>query len=82
MTYSPNGDYLYSACSQGTLAAYNSADSSYDIIRVLANTVARGTRFSPDALTVSKCGRRLAFIGPSDFTITVVDAKFLSEVNL
>ncbi|XP_025111591.1 WD repeat-containing protein 90-like isoform X3 [Pomacea canaliculata] len=80
VVFSPNGEYLYSACSQGMLAAYCAADSKFSIIRVLANTVARGMHFAPDALAVSSCGRKLAFVGPSDFIVTVMDAKYLSEL--
>ncbi|KAL8597433.1 hypothetical protein ACOMHN_050931 [Nucella lapillus] len=78
--YSPDGEYLFSACSLGSLTAYTASDESYKVIRTLHNTVARGTCFSPDSLAISPCGRKLAFVGPSDFTITVLDAKFLSEL--
>lgn len=81
VVYSPNGDTLYSACSQGTLSAYTAAEDSYRVTRVLPNTVARGTRFMPDSLAMSPCGRKLAFVGPSDFTVTVVDSWYLSEVR-
>ena len=81
VVYSPNGDFLYSACSQGTLSAYAASEDSYRVIRVLPNMLARGTHFMPDALAVSPCGRKLAFVGPSDFTVTVVDGWYLSEVS-
>lgn len=81
VVYSPNGDTLYSACSQGILSAYTAAEDSYRVTRVLPNTVARGTHFMPDSLAMSPCGRKLAFVGPSDFTVTVVDSWYLSEVR-
>ncbi|XP_048238655.1 WD repeat-containing protein 90-like isoform X1 [Haliotis rufescens] len=80
LSYSTAGDYLYSACSLGSLALYDSGSNNYNIIRVLGNTVARGERHGPDALAVSPCGRRVAFIGPSDLTVSIVDAKSLDEV--
>nr|KAG5713870.1 hypothetical protein BaRGS_024497 [Batillaria attramentaria] len=78
--YSPNGEYLYSACSQGSLAAYSAESKGYPLLRILNNMVARGKRFGPDALAISSCGRKLAFVGPSDFTVTVVDSRHLSEL--
>jgi hypothetical protein len=42
--------------------------------------VVRSERVGPEAIVVSPDGRRAAFIGPSEFTVCVVDAKSLSEV--
>ncbi|KAK7112108.1 WD repeat-containing protein 90-like isoform X2 [Littorina saxatilis] len=80
VAYSPDGEYLYSSCSLGFLVGYSASDVRYSVLRVLPSTVARGTRFAPDALAVSSCGRKLAFVGPSDFTVTVVDARHMSEL--
>ena len=48
---------------------------------MIAGLVARGEGFGPQALAVSPCGRRVAFVGPSEYTVTVADAKCLDEVR-
>ena len=47
----------------------------------MGNTVAKGERFGPRALTLSEDGSRLAFIGPMEFTVTVLDAHTMEEVS-
>lgn len=42
----------------------------------------RGTDRGPDALTVSSDSKRLAFVGPSEYTVTITDARSLDEVCL
>lgn len=66
----------------GTLALYDASAENYPLLRLLGNVVARGERFCPDALAVSPDGRRVVFIGPTEYTVTVVDAKSLDEVRL
>lgn len=44
--------------------------------------VARGTDRGPDALAVSSDSKRLAFVGPTEYTVTVADAHSLDEVHL
>ncbi|XP_069124737.1 WD repeat-containing protein 90-like isoform X4 [Argopecten irradians] len=80
LVFSPTGDYLYSACSSGSLAHYDAMTEKYELLRLLGNTVARGIRHMPDILAISADGRRMAFIGPSEYTVCVVDAKSLDEV--
>lgn len=80
LAFSPVGDYLYSACSLGSLSLYDAESDRYTLLRLLANTVVRTDRLGPEAIAVSPDGRRVAFIGPSEFTVCVVDAKSLSEV--
>ncbi|XP_056017616.1 WD repeat-containing protein 90-like isoform X2 [Ostrea edulis] len=80
LAFSPVGDYLYSACSLGSLSLYDAESDRYTLLRLLANTVVRSERLGPEAIAVSPDGRRVAFIGPSEFTVCVVDAKSLSEV--
>ena len=82
MVYSPNGDYLYSAGSLTTVALYDASDDGYQLLRVLGNTIARGESRRPNALTVSPNGRRIAFVGPTEFTISVCDARSLDEVSV
>ncbi len=48
---------------------------------MLANTVAKGEVYGPRALSVSQGGQRLAFIGPLDSTMSVLDAESLDEVS-
>ncbi|KAF3853462.1 hypothetical protein F7725_014150, partial [Dissostichus mawsoni] len=43
------------------------------------NVVARGTEHAPDALAVSSDSRCLAFIGPSEYIITIADSRSLDE---
>lgn len=64
------------SCSQNTLPVF------LQVFRVLANTVARGECYGPRALTVSEGGDRLAFVGPLNSTISVLDAESLDEVCL
>lgn len=52
------------------------------MVRVLAGLVARGKQFGPQALSLSPCGRRIAFVGPTEFTVTVADARCLDEVRV
>jgi WD40 repeat protein len=82
LAFSPAGDYLFSACSLGSLALYDATADNFPLLRLLANTVARGERRGPEALSVSPDGRRMVFIGPSEFIVSVVDSKSLDEVNI
>ena len=50
-------------------------------MRLLGNTVARGEHLGPRALCLSGNGERLAFIGPLEFTVTILDADTLNEVT-
>lgn len=42
--------------------------------------VARGTEHAPDALKVSSDSRCLAFVGPTEYVVTIADARSLDEV--
>lgn len=44
------------------------------------NIVAKGAHHGPKALSVSHDGTRLAFIGPQEYIITIVDGLTLNEV--
>lgn len=44
------------------------------------NVVARDAGSSPDALAVSGDSRLLAFVGPSKYVVTVMEASSLDEV--
>ena len=73
---------MYSSDTLGSLALYDSADAGYRVIRVLANTVHHGDLHGPCALTISPDGLRLAFVGPTQYTVSVVDGKSLDEVYI
>ncbi|XP_071478368.1 WD repeat-containing protein 90-like [Diadema antillarum] len=80
LLYSPDDRHLYSASSSGTLALYDVSDDSYATKRILGSTVAKGDGYGPRALSLSPDGRWLAFVGPSEFTVTVADGRTLDEV--
>uniref|UniRef100_A0A8C7RGB2 WD repeat-containing protein 90 n=1 Tax=Oncorhynchus mykiss TaxID=8022 RepID=A0A8C7RGB2_ONCMY len=80
LAFSPDGEFMYSAGSLGSLALYNSSQEDHHVLRVLGNVVARGTERAPDALTVSSDNRCLAFVGPSEYTVTIMAARSLDEL--
>ena len=49
---------------------------------MLTNTVARGDHRAPQALAVSPDGQHVAFVGPTEFTVTVVSGTSLDEVGV
>ena len=80
VAFNPVSPHLYSCGSVGSLALHDTNDDNYQLMRLLTNTVARGDTRGSSTLTVSSDGRRITFVGPTDFTISVVDAKSLDEV--
>lgn len=54
--------------------------SSWQMVRVLAGAVARGESYGPKALSVNESGKRIAFIGPLDSTVTLLDTTSQDEV--
>ncbi|KAH9513092.1 WD repeat-containing protein 90 [Bulinus truncatus] len=80
LVYSPDGTRLYASCSLGVASVFDASSLEYKVIRVVAGLVAKGTKFGPQALAVSPCGRRVAFIGPTEFIVTVADARCLDEL--
>uniref|UniRef100_A0A3Q3MJ41 WD repeat domain 90 n=1 Tax=Labrus bergylta TaxID=56723 RepID=A0A3Q3MJ41_9LABR len=76
LAFSPDGEFMYSADSQGSLALYNASEEEHDVIRVAC------TERAPDALTVSSDSRCLAFVGPSEYIITIADSRSLDELLL
>ena len=82
LLFSPSDDNLYSSSSNGSLAMYDShQDEGCRVVRVIGNTVAKGEKYAPRALSLNDDGSRLAFIGPLEFTITVLDAATMDEVK-
>lgn len=45
------------------------------------NMVARGSERAPDALALSSDSRRLAFVGPTEYVVTIADSRTLDEVS-
>uniref|UniRef100_A0A8B9TXU2 WD repeat-containing protein 90 n=1 Tax=Anas platyrhynchos TaxID=8839 RepID=A0A8B9TXU2_ANAPL len=80
LTFSPDGNFMFSSCLQGTLALYSSVVPKSHVLRVLGNVVARDAGSSPDALAVSGDSRLLAFVGPSKYVVTVMEASSLDEL--
>ncbi|XP_028424157.1 WD repeat-containing protein 90 isoform X2 [Perca flavescens] len=80
LVFSPDGEFMYSADSQGSVALYNASEEDHNVIRVVCNVVARGTERAPDALAVSSDSRCLAFIGPSEYIVTIADSQSLDEL--
>ena len=82
LAFSPNGEHMYSAGSQGILILYEGSTDDFSVQRMLVNTVARGDHFAPDVLAVSDDAQRLAIIGPSEYVVTVMDTRTLDEVGV
>uniref|UniRef100_A0A3B3ZMM7 Uncharacterized protein n=1 Tax=Periophthalmus magnuspinnatus TaxID=409849 RepID=A0A3B3ZMM7_9GOBI len=80
LVFSPNGEFMYSASSEGFLAQYHAVNEDHSAVRVVCNMVANGTKHSPDALKVSQDSRCLAFVGPSEYIVTILDARTLEEL--
>ncbi|XP_064376546.1 WD repeat-containing protein 90 isoform X2 [Dromaius novaehollandiae] len=80
LTFSPDGNFMFSSCSQGTLALYNCVVQKSHVLRVLGNVVVRDAGSGPDALVLSEDSRLLAFVGPSKFIVTVMEACSLDEL--
>ena len=81
LVFSLSGCGLYNSSASGSLAMYDTEHQDCRLLRLLGNTVAKGTVFGPQALALSEDGKRLAFIGPLEFTVTVLDASSLDEVG-
>ncbi|XP_029702490.1 WD repeat-containing protein 90 isoform X2 [Takifugu rubripes] len=80
LIFTPDGEFMYSADSQGSLVLYNAFDEDYNVIRVLYNVVAGGPERASDTLTVSSDSRCLAFVGPTQYIVTIADSKSLEEL--
>ncbi|XP_072205152.1 WD repeat-containing protein 90 isoform X2 [Excalfactoria chinensis] len=80
LTFSPDGNFMFSSCLQGTLALYSCVAQKSRILRVLGNVVARDAGSGPDALVLREDSRLLAFVGPSKYIVTVMEACSLDEL--
>ncbi|XP_070219073.1 WD repeat-containing protein 90 isoform X6 [Bos mutus] len=77
---SPDGRFLFSACSRGALAQYHSGAPRCRVLRVAANVVCQEACPSSSIMVVSRDSRLLAFVGPSKYTVSVVDTASLDEL--
>ncbi|XP_041262484.1 WD repeat-containing protein 90 isoform X5 [Onychostruthus taczanowskii] len=80
LTFSPDGNLMFSSCLQGTLALYGLVARKVQVLRVLGNVVARDAGSGVDTLVVSGDSRLLAFVGPSKYVVTVMEACSLDEL--
>ncbi|NXQ04967.1 WDR90 protein, partial [Vidua macroura] len=80
LTFSPDGNLMFSSCLQGTLALYRLLAQKIQVLRVLGNVVARDAGSGVDTLVVSGDSRLLAFVGPSKYVVTVMEACSLDEL--
>ena len=72
---------MHTCDSKGSLALHDAADAEFGLIRLLPNALARLDEYTANTIAVDNDGRRLACIGPSEFVITVFDARSLDEVR-
>ncbi|KAM9292263.1 WD repeat-containing protein 90-like, partial [Gastrophryne carolinensis] len=80
LLFSPDGGLMYSACSLGSLALYSIGHREQHVVRVLGNVVCKTSERGPQALCLSRDGRLLAFVGPTEYTITIMDGRSLDEL--
>ena len=71
---------MHTCDSKGSLALYDASDGEFGLIRLLPNALARLDEYTANTIAMDNGGRRLACIGPSEFVITVYDARSLDEV--
>ncbi|XP_055991072.1 WD repeat-containing protein 90 [Sorex fumeus] len=75
---SPDGNFLFSTCSQGALVQYHCADPQCPVLRVAADVVWQEA--SGNTLAISSDSRLLAFVGPSGHMVTVADSGSLEQL--
>ncbi|ERE68677.1 WD repeat-containing protein 90 [Cricetulus griseus] len=80
LVITPDGRFLFSSCSQGSLVQYNCSVSRCCVLRVAANVVCQDGRPKPNILAVSGDSCRLAIVGPSKCTVTVMESASLDEL--
>ncbi|XP_029804907.1 WD repeat-containing protein 90 [Suricata suricatta] len=80
LAVSPDGSFLFSSCSWGTLAQYCCSTAQCRVLRVTVDVVCREACPTPSALVVSRDSRLLAFVGPSKYEVTVMNTVSLEEL--
>ncbi|XP_069875939.1 WD repeat-containing protein 90-like isoform X1 [Dipodomys merriami] len=76
----PDGSFLFSSCSRGSLVQYDCAVPQCRVLRVAANVVCQDAHPNPNTLAVSGDSRLLAFVGPSKGMVTVMESASLGEL--
>lgn len=79
--YEPNGQYLFSSGSDGSLVMYD-AGNSYEIVRMITDTVVKMCTLPNYVMAIDNKGHRLAVIGPTPYLITVFGTTTLDEVSI
>ena len=79
LVISMDGNYMHACDAKGSLALYESSQS-YGLIRMIPNALARLQDSSLNTIVIDDKSKRLACIGPSEFVVTVFDARSLDEV--
>ncbi|KAM4024166.1 LOW QUALITY PROTEIN: WD repeat-containing protein 90 [Anomaloglossus baeobatrachus] len=80
LLFSPDGGLMYSCCALGSLALYSTGPREQHVVRALGNVVCKTPEQGPQALSLSRDGRLLAFVGPTEYTVTVMDGRSLDEL--
>ena len=80
LVFTPDGNHMHSCDAKGALALYDAASDDFGLVRLLPNALAKCEDSTADMLVIDSDGRRLACIGPSEFLVTVFDARSLDEV--
>ncbi|XP_006894964.1 PREDICTED: WD repeat-containing protein 90 [Elephantulus edwardii] len=80
LAVTPDGRFLFSACSQGALTQYDCAALRCSVLRVAGNMVCQDAWLSANALAVSRDSLLLAFVGPSKHTVSIVGTASLDEL--
>ncbi|XP_065066075.1 WD repeat-containing protein 90-like [Rhopilema esculentum] len=80
MVITPDGNHMLAGDAKGSLALYDASTDEFGLIRLLPNALAKLDEYSEQTMVADNNGRRLACIGPSEFVITVFDARSLDEL--
>lgn len=80
LVISPDGNHIQISDARGSLALYDSSNDAYGLVRLIPNALAKLPVGHGNIIALDDQGRRLACIGPSEYMITVFDARSLDEV--
>ena len=77
-TFLPNGEYLYVSDALGTLVVYPANKTSLLQMKSIKHIVAKGGHRGPAAIQASRDSRLLAFVGPTEHCVTVLESSTLT----
>ncbi|CAJ0940943.1 unnamed protein product [Ranitomeya imitator] len=80
LLFSPDGGLMYSCGALGSLALYSVGHREQRVVRVLVCKGGGPRSGGAQALSLSRDGRLLAFVGPTEYTVTVMDGRSLDEL--